>query len=147
MRTEAESERVHELAVGLLRRRGISERDATYGDVAAAYEVVAEACERGASTLAEVLAYGAIGHDATDEITTRVLARHASDGRFVADLSLDEETLLRSAIAAEQAREVDVLEAAHAETHSGRVEYVHGAAYCADCGFNLRDHGCRCRKT
>ena len=91
--------------------------------------------EQGRSTVAEMLAVGAVGDSAPDEQTTRVLAKFASDGKFAGDHSLDERELLDAAIAAEQRRDVIAGEAAGIDDGNG---------YCVGCGFHLRDYGCRC---
>ncbi len=153
MRTEAQAQRVHELAVALLERRGIRAQSANFEQYADACEIAAEQVERGRETVAEMLAGAAIGDDATDVVTTEVLARFATRGEFVADLSLDEESFLRAAIAAEQDREQTTLAEARAREerrrvekgiHPGAVQTVHGEAYCATCDYSLSSGLCKC---
>jgi hypothetical protein len=140
MRTEAETDRVHELALALLKRRGIAAEAANYEQVADAYEIAAEAVEHGRETVPEMLAGAAVGSDTPDERTTGVLAKFALDGRFVADLSLDERDLLEAAIAAEAGNsDTDDDDGAKPPTVSGP-----GGAYCTRCDF-LRSSGlCTC---
>lgn len=141
MRTTEENAKIDSLARALLERRGI--REPTFAEYADAAELAAEAVERRGveCTLAECLGVAAIGDSAPDETLTKVLARHATDGRFVADLSLDEETLLRDVVAAEQAADARTV---LAEDHPGGVEYVHGSPYCGACGYALSSGLCKC---
>ena len=86
MRTERENQRIESLAHALMRRRGIEPTAANYEQVSDAYAIAAEAVEGGKATVAEMLAVGAVsGGVAADESVTRLLAKFATDGRFVAE--------------------------------------------------------------
>ena len=141
MRSTAENAKIDELARGLLERRGI--REPTFSEYADAAGLVSEVVEKRGTdiTLAEFLGSAAIGDSTPDATLTEVLAKHAVDGRFVADLSLSEEELLRSAIQAEQAADARTV---LAEDHPGGVEYVHGSRYCRSCGYSLGSGLCHC---
>src|SRR5947209_14636808 len=141
MRTEFENERIHLLAVALLKKRGIAAEHATFEQYADAAEIAAEAVAHGAETVPDMLARAALPADAAtpDESTVGVLAKFASDGKFVADLSITEQEYLAAAIAAEQKTDAVVT----AEGSAG----IDAHGYCTGCGYNVADFGCQCGRS
>lgn len=143
MRTSAETDRVHELAVALLQRRGIAAEAANYEQVADAYEIAAEAVEHGRTSFPDMLAGAAIRADvAPDEQTTRLLAKFSTEGKFVCDLSLDEQDLLEAAIAAE-AGKGDAPDEDDSDSKPPTVSGV-GGPYCSKCEYSVKSGLCRC---
>lgn len=133
MRSESESERVHEIAVALLKKKGIAAERATYDEYADCAAIAAEVVASGKTGAADAVAVAALaGGVHTDARTSRVLARFANDGRFVSDLSISEEEFLAEAIAAELRRDTVVAaEASDVECPHG---FVGGASDgCSDC--------------
>jgi hypothetical protein len=125
MRTETDDKLIHELAVALLKRRGVDPARANYDQYSDAASIAAEAVARGKTTVPEMLAVAALGDTAeTDKKMLKVLSKFASDGRFVADLSLSEQELLEAAVIAAEAAD----------------ECEHG--YQADEDGNGRADGC-----
>jgi hypothetical protein len=144
MRTEAESEQVDALARQLLKQRGVDPATAEYEELASMYEVAVAAVARGATTVAEALALGAItgAEDGSDEKMMGLLSKFAMNGQFVGDLSLTEEELLREAIKTQERQQADAVVAAEADGGA----FV-SDEYCPDCGYHIADYGCQCRRT
>lgn len=78
-----------------------------------------------------------------------MLAKFATDGKFVSDLSITEEEFLREAVAAEQERSIVAEQpkgSVAAEQPKGVIvaETINGEQYCRGCGMHLTDYGCVC---
>ncbi len=149
MRSTEQNEKIETLACAILKKRGIERAEATYDEFASAATIAAEAVGAGHEDLASVLGYASLpkGFDLNpdDAPMIRTLAKLANDGRFVADLSVDEETFLREAIRAEEARDASGTAAVQAtDTRTIVAETIHGEAYCRGCGMHIADYGCVC---
>lgn len=122
MRTEAENTKIHELAVALLKKRGIAAEQATYDQYAEAAEIAAECVAKDGenATTAQMLGRASLIGAESDGRMVGTLARFGTDGKFIADLSLTEQELLEAAITAQEQKSAEVI-AAEAE------------ARCPDC--------------
>jgi len=114
MRTTEQNEKIHELATAILKRRGVA--SPTFAEYADAAEIAADAFDKGKTTLAGVLAVGAIGDGTADAQTVGVLAKFANEGRFVTDHSLGQRDLLEAVIAAEKGAGGETIFTAEAES-------------------------------
>jgi hypothetical protein len=148
VRSEQENEKIDQLARAVLQKRGVRAEDANYEQASEAYSVAAEAVARGKTTLAETLAVGAVHDDAgkPDELTLGVLSRFATDGKFVADLSVTEEEFLRAAVKAEQERTQAVGVPSRAPVARSRSDLIAADRYsgdnCPDCMKDWLDCTC-----
>jgi hypothetical protein len=132
MRSENESERIHLVAVELLKKKGIAAENATFDQYADAAQVACEVVASGKETAAEALAVAALPADlgTPNEATIRALAKLAHQGKFIRDGSVTADELVAAVADAEQATTV----AAEG-----------GDEYCPTCGYHLHDYGCQCR--
>jgi hypothetical protein len=108
IRTDTENDAIWLLAGALLRKKGIEPEKATYEQFSEAALVAAEvvAAKGTTATVPDMLAQAALPQGLpTDERTLPLLAKFATDGKFVADLSLSEQEFLNAAIAAERERD------------------------------------------
>jgi hypothetical protein len=141
-RTDTENDAIWLLACALLRKKGVEPTKATFDQFADAAEVAAEVVgHKGVgATVPDMLAHAALPVGLpTDERTLPLLAKFATDGKFVADCSLEEREFLAAAIAAE--RERDEREAVAAE-ETILAETGFDGPRCPRCGKD--DLWCEC---
>jgi hypothetical protein len=142
-RTDTENDAIWLLAGALLRKKGVEPEKATYEQFSEAALVAAEvvAAKGTTATVPDMLAHAALPQGLpTDERTLPLLAKFATDGRFVADLSIDERDFLAAAIAAE--RERDERETVAADEDTVLAEAGFDGPRCPTCGKD--DLWCGC---